>query len=97
MYAEKMFAFTNITKLNGGFLHGDSTNKKLRRVGAIFYGCGNVTGSGPEFWNPEYFNAIEFDESGYHGAYHGCTGLTNYADANNNSTNWTRSLPIYTP
>ena len=96
-YADKMFAFTNITNVNGAFLHGDTTNKKLEHVGAIFYGCSNIRGTSPQFWNPDHFSAIALTEIGYHGALHTCTGLSNYSDANNNSTNWTKSLPLYTP
>ena len=92
-----MFAFTNITNVNGAFLHGDTTNKKLETVSAIFYGCSNIRGTSPQFWNPDHFSAIALTEIGYHGALHTCTGLSNYSDANNNSTNWTKSLPLYTP
>lgn len=96
-YAGKMFAFCNITNVVEAFLHGDSTNKKLEEIGAIFYRNGNLTGNCPEFWNADHFSAIKLTEAGYHGALYTCTRVSNYATANNNSTNWTKQLPLYTP
>lgn len=94
LYAEKMFAFTNITSIAAGFLHGESKNTKLRRVSNIFYGCSNLTGTSPEFWNGDTFSAIQYDTNGYYGALYNCTRLTNYSTAQTNSANWVASTGL---
>lgn len=87
--AQNLFAYTNMTSIESGFLYGDRKNTKLQYVGNIFYKCKNMTGNSPEFWNADKFSNIEISQKGYNGALYECTKLTNYNTANSISTNWT--------
>lgn len=87
--AKNLFAYTKINNVSNTFLYGDRKNNKLQYVGNIFYNCTELTGSSPEFWNPDKFSKIESTESGYYGALYKCNKLSNYNAANSKSTNWT--------
>ena len=90
-----MFAFTNISSVSSGFLHGELKNTKLKYIGALFYRCSNISGTVPFFWDGNTFSAIVSDTTGYFGALYNCSKLSNYAAANAVSTNWTKNLDIY--
>ena len=80
-YANHMFCLCNMTSLNQGFLNLGNRNTILKRVGCIFHGnfdTSNASGTSPEFWNKNMFPNIESSENGYHHALAGCTKLTNY-------------------
>ena len=94
-YAHKVFAFTNMTEVAQGFLNHGTPNNKLTQIYGIFYGCSNLGGTSPAFWNGSRFTALEATQYGYWGALHPCTKLTNYAEAQAVSGNWVNSQPIY--
>ena len=83
-YADHMFCSCNMTSLNQGFLNLGNRNTILKRVGCIFHAnfdTANASGTSPEFWNKNMFPNIESSEDGYHHALAGCTKLTNYSVA----------------
>lgn len=90
-----LFAFTQINNVEEGFLHGTLKNSKLTTVGALFYNVPALTGNAPQFWNGNVFTAIAGSEQGYFGCIYNCTKLSNYAEANAVSTNWTKNVNIY--
>ena len=87
-----MFAYTNMTSVVAGFLHGEMKNTKLMYVQGIFYNCSNLTGGSPEFWDSTIFTKLETSSSGYYGALYNCTKLGNYNTAQNISPNWTANI-----
>ena len=93
--AGAMFCHTRMTSVGSTFLNGGGKNTKLKRVYAIFYGCGNLEGTSPEFWNGAKFTAMGGgDSNGYAGALCGCTKLTNYAIAESIDPMWTAGQGI---
>jgi hypothetical protein len=94
-HAHRAFAFTNMTEVAQGFLNHGTPNNKLKQIYGIFYGCGNLGGTSPAFWNGSRFTALEATQYGYWGALHPCTKLSNYAEAQAVSGNWVNSQPIY--
>jgi hypothetical protein len=93
--ARKMFAFSNITSVANNFLSGGGINKKLQMVQGIFYGCSNIEGTSPEFWNGAKFTALMETTAGRGGALHTCTKLSNYAQAEAKHAEWVASQAIY--
>jgi hypothetical protein len=95
LYAQRAFAFTNMTNVDQGFLNYGTPNNKLLQIYGIFYSCSNLAGTSPAFWDGTRFTALESTQYGYWGALHPCTKLSNYEEAKAVSGNWVNSQPIY--
>lgn len=94
--ASKMFCYTNVTSVGGTFLNNGGKNTKLKTIYGLFYGCSNLEGASPEFWNGAKFTAMGGgDSNGYAGALARCTKLSNYAVAQAVDKAWTADQPIY--
>lgn len=90
-----LFAYCSLTSIDSGFLHGELKNSKLKTVGAMFYNTSTLIGTCPQFWNGSIFTAIQGDKTGYYGCLYQCTKVSNYAEANAVSGNWTMNIGIY--
>ena len=86
--ARCLFAYTNITSVGNTFLNNGGTNRSLLYIMSIFQGCGNLSGTSPEFWNGNKFTVLGTNKEGYWGALAGCTKLSNYSTAQAVSANW---------
>ncbi len=76
----RLFCQCNMTNVNGAFLNGGYPNKRLKKIGSLFYSNDNLEGTSPKFWDTSLFTSIEKSEDGNRGVLTG-TRVSNLANA----------------